>query len=74
MTDTETPTRTPEELAAYQARFLPDAPPVTVDGLRRHAATFGAYMVAETAWEHGLVAPVPPAPVPTAPRPGRRRR
>lgn len=50
---------TPEQAARYQARFLPGAPPVTVEGLRRHADAHGPYMVAETAWAHGLKAPVP---------------
>lgn len=65
MTNIEDPAKTPEELAAYQARFLPGAPPVTEAALRRHADVHGGYMVAETAWEHGLKAPVPPEDPPS---------
>ncbi len=73
MTDIETLVWTPEQAAAYYARFLPGADPVTVEGLRRHADTHGGYLVAETAWQYGLVAPVPPTD-PPKPERGRRRR
>jgi len=75
--DIEAIVLTPEQLARYHGRFLPGAPAVTEAGLRRHADVHGAYMVAETAWDHGLKAPVPVVPAPSqsnAPRKRRRRK
>jgi hypothetical protein len=65
MTDVETLVWTPEQAARYHDRFLPGAPPVTVEALRRHAAAHGGYLIAETAWDYGLVAPVPPEDPPS---------
>lgn len=65
---------TPEQLARYQARFLPGAPPVTFAALRRHADVHGPYMVAQTAWDHGLTAPVPACDPPRVDAPKRRKR
>ena len=76
MTETvnaETLALTPEQMAAYQARFLPGGPPVTTEALRRHADAHGPYKVAETAWDHRLKSPVP-AVDPPSQTPARRKR
>lgn len=74
MSDIETLVWTPEQAARYQARFLPGGPPVTLEGLRRHAEAHGPYLVAETAWDHALPTPVPPAEAPRPDLPRRRHR
>jgi hypothetical protein len=61
----ETIVWTPEQAARYHNRFLPGAPPVTVAALARHAAVHGPYLVAETAWDYALKAPVGPCDPPT---------